>query len=46
VKFKLAQNRSREVRASIVGELRKRARRHDQRATDAVQWTIDQESRR
>jgi predicted FMN-binding regulatory protein PaiB len=46
VKFKLAQNRSPEVRASIVEELRRRARRNDQRAADAVQWTIDQERRR
>jgi predicted FMN-binding regulatory protein PaiB len=46
VKFKLAQNRSPEVRASIVEELRRRARRNDQRAADAVQWTIDQERSR
>jgi predicted FMN-binding regulatory protein PaiB len=46
VKFKLAQNRSPEVRAGIVGELRKRGRRNDDRAAEAVQWTIDGESRR
>jgi predicted FMN-binding regulatory protein PaiB len=46
VKFKLAQNRSLEVRASIVRELRKRSRRNDHRAADAVQWTIDRESGR
>jgi hypothetical protein len=45
-KFKLAQNRSREVRAGLVRELRKRGRRNDGRAADALQWTIDQESGR
>jgi transcriptional regulator len=44
-KFKLAQNRSLEVRANIVKELRQRGRRNDERAADAVQWTIDHERR-
>jgi hypothetical protein len=45
-KFKLAQNRSPQVRAELVRELRKRGRRNDDRAADAVQWTIDQEAGR
>ena len=45
-KFKLAQNRSLEVRAKIVAELRKRGRPNDARAADALQWAIDQEARR
>ena len=44
VKFKLAQNRSREARARIVEELRKRGRPNDARAADALQWTIDWET--
>jgi predicted FMN-binding regulatory protein PaiB len=46
VKFKLAQNRSVETRATIVAELRKRGRPNDARAADAIQWTIDQDVRR
>ena len=46
VKFKLGQNRSREARARIVDELRKRGRPNDVRAADALQWTIDRESAR
>ena len=46
VKFKLGQNRSVEVRAKIVEELRKRGRPHDARAADALQWTIDRERQR
>jgi predicted FMN-binding regulatory protein PaiB len=45
-KFKLAQNRSPQVRAELVRELRKRGRRNDDRAADALQWTIDQEAGR
>ena len=45
-KFKLAQNRSPEVRADLVRELRKRGRRNDARAADALQATIDRESPR
>jgi predicted FMN-binding regulatory protein PaiB len=44
VKFKLAQNRPIEVRRRVVSALRQRARRTDERAAEAVQWTIDQES--
>jgi len=43
VKFKLGQNRSTDVRARIVEELRKRGRLMDERAADALQWTIEQE---
>jgi uncharacterized protein len=43
VKFKLGQNRSIDVRAKIVEELRKRGRLMDERAADALQWTIEQE---
>jgi len=46
VKFKLAQNRSPDVRAKIVDELRKRGRPNDRRAADALQWTIDRETGR
>jgi uncharacterized protein len=41
VKFKLGQNRSVAVRTKIVEEMRKRGRRNDARAADALQWTID-----
>jgi hypothetical protein len=34
------------VRAGLVRELRKRGRRNDDRAADALQWTIDHEARR
>jgi predicted FMN-binding regulatory protein PaiB len=44
VKFKLGQNRSVEARAKIVTELRKRGRPNDERAADALQWTIDRET--
>jgi predicted FMN-binding regulatory protein PaiB len=44
VKFKLAQNRPIEARRKIVGALRARGRPADDRAADAVQWTIDQET--
>ena len=40
-KFKLGQNRPLDTRAKIVEELRKRGRPNDQRAADALQWTID-----
>ncbi len=45
-KWKLAQNRSPQVRADLVRELRKRGRRNDGRAADALQWTIDQDAER
>lgn len=43
VKFKLGQNRSAQQRVKIVEELRGRGRFMDERAADALQWTIDQE---
>jgi predicted FMN-binding regulatory protein PaiB len=46
VKWKLAQNRSREQREKIISELRKRGRQTDAGAADALQWTLDQEARR
>ena len=45
-KFKLAQNRPPEVRAKIADALRKRGRPSDERAADALGWTIDQEAKR
>ena len=45
-KFKLAQNRSPQVRANLVRELRRRGRRNDDRAADALQWTLDHEAGR
>ena len=46
VKWKLAQNRTREQRASLIAELRKRGRPTDAGAADALQWTLDQETSR
>jgi predicted FMN-binding regulatory protein PaiB len=43
VKFKLAQNRPLDTRRKIVSALRARGRPADERAAEAVQWTIDQE---
>ncbi len=45
-KFKLGQNRSLQVRADLVRELRKRGRRNDGRAADALQAMIDREAGR
>ena len=45
-KFKLAQNRPASVRATIADELRKRGRPNDERAAEALLWTIDQEAKR
>ena len=42
-KFKLGQNRSPEKRLDIIRELRARGRHSDDRAADAVQWTLDTE---
>ncbi len=42
-KFKLGQNRSVDVRARIVNELRQRGRPNDAHAAEALQWTIDRE---
>ena len=44
VKWKLAQNRSREEREKIIAELRRRARPTDAGAADALQWTLDHEA--
>jgi len=41
VKFKLAQNRTPEARRRIIAELRKRGRRTDARAADALESTLD-----
>jgi predicted FMN-binding regulatory protein PaiB len=43
-KFKLAQNRTPELRAKVVRELRARGRLSDDRAADAIQWTLDREA--
>ena len=45
-KFKLAQNRPPDVRAKIAEALRKRGRPNDERAAEALRWTIDQEATR
>ena len=45
-KFKLAQNRPPEVRAKIAEALRARGRPNDERAAEALHWTIDQEAKR
>lgn len=42
-KFKLAQNRTTEVRTRIIGKLRARGQLTDNRAADALQWTLDRE---
>lgn len=42
-KFKLGQNRPAEARRRIVAELRTRGRPRDQRAAEAIEWTIDGE---
>jgi transcriptional regulator len=44
VKWKLAQNRSREEREKLIAELRKRGRPTDAGAADALQWTLDHEA--
>lgn len=46
VKWKIGQNRSAEVRAKVVRELRARGRPDDLRAAEALQWTIDRETER
>jgi predicted FMN-binding regulatory protein PaiB len=45
-KFKLAQNRPPEIRAGIADQLRKRGRGNDERAAEALLWTIEQEAKR
>jgi transcriptional regulator len=46
VKWKLAQNRTREQRQKIIAELRSRGRPTDAGAADALQWTLDHEATR
>ena len=46
VKWKLAQNRTREQRAHIIAALRERGRPTDAGAADALQWTLDHEAAR
>jgi predicted FMN-binding regulatory protein PaiB len=46
VKWKLAQNRSREQREKLIIELRNRGRPTDAGAADALQWTLDHEAKR
>ncbi|MEJ0086149.1 MAG: FMN-binding negative transcriptional regulator [Pseudomonadota bacterium] len=46
VKWKLAQNRTREQREKLIAELRKRGRPSDAGAADALQWTLDHEAKR
>jgi transcriptional regulator len=46
VKWKLAQNRSREQREKLIADLRKRGRPTDAGAADALQWTLDHEANR
>ena len=40
-KFKLGQNRPPAARTRVIEELRRRGRRNDDRAADAVAWTMD-----
>jgi transcriptional regulator len=44
VKWKLAQNRSREQREKLIAQLRKRARPTDAGAAHALQWTLEHEA--
>jgi transcriptional regulator len=44
VKWKLAQNRTREQREKVISELRARGRPTDGAAADALQWTLDHEA--
>ncbi len=43
-KFKLAQNRPVDARRRVIAELRKRGLPGDERAADALQWTVDREA--
>jgi transcriptional regulator len=45
VKWKLGQNRKPEQLAKLIGELRKRGRHTDAAAADALQWSLDRETR-
>lgn len=44
VKWKLAQNRDRETRAKLIQLLRQRGQATDERAAEALQWTLDYEA--
>jgi len=44
VKWKLAQNRTREQRTALITKLRERGRPADTAAADALQWTLDHEA--
>jgi predicted FMN-binding regulatory protein PaiB len=44
VKWKLAQNRTRDQRESLIARLRERGRPSDAGAADALQWTLDHEA--
>ena len=44
VKWKLAQNRNRDMREKVIRELRARGRPTDGAAADALQWTLDREA--
>lgn len=44
VKFKLGQNRPADARRRVIAELRRRGRPGDQRAADALQWTLGQDT--
>jgi predicted FMN-binding regulatory protein PaiB len=44
VKWKLAQNRTREMRENLIANLRQRGRPTDASAADALQWTLDHEA--
>ena len=44
VKWKLAQNRTREQREDLITKLRQRGRPTDAGAADALQWTLDHEA--
>ncbi len=46
VKWKLAQNRTREQREKLIADLRTRGRPTDAGAADALQWTLDHEANR
>jgi predicted FMN-binding regulatory protein PaiB len=46
VKWKLAQNRTREQREKLITALRNRGRPTDAGAADALQWTLDHEAKR
>jgi len=46
VKWKLGQNRNPQQLAGVIGELRKRGRPTDAAAADALQWSLDRETRK